>query len=477
LAGPFGAGDLGSAAHRFVDFLAEAGQKLWQILPLGPPGPGNSPYAARSTFAANPLVISLEQLVAEGLIDADALAAPPAFPAARVDFDAVAEWRAPLLRQAFARFRDAGRMDELQPFYQRTAAWLGDYALFEALTQRHGEGWTEWPKPLARRERDALLAARDELSGEWRYQVFLQWLFARQWEALRHHTRRLGIRIIGDIPIFPAHDSAEVWAHQELFKLDGSGRPTVVAGVPPDYFSETGQRWGNPLYRWDEIGRHGYRWWIERFRATLAQVDVARLDHFRGFEAAWEIPVVDETAANGEWVPGPGLALFDAVRAAIGPLPLIAEDLGSITPGVRRLLDATGLPGMKVLQFAFDTGPTSPYLPHNHVPRNVVYTGTHDNDTTEGWWASLGDEVRATVIRYAGCDAGDGTGTLMRMAYASVAEMAIVPMQDVLRLGSEARMNRPAQPDGNWDWRFTYDQVPDGAARDLRDLAETYGRA
>ncbi|NUQ56089.1 MAG: 4-alpha-glucanotransferase [Dehalococcoidia bacterium] len=475
LPGRFGIGDIGPEAHRFAELLSRSGQRLWQEMPLGPTGPGNSPYAARSSFAGSPLLISPEMLAADGLAEAADLEGAPPSPGDRVDFDAVERWKEGLFRRAFERF-DRGCAPGANEFFARSAGWLQDYALYMAVRSRAARSWLEWPPELASRDPRALAGARDRLREEVAYHEFLQWAFWRQWHGLKEHCTRLGVRIFGDIPIFVALDSADVWANQWIFKLGPGGRPEVVAGVPPDAFAATGQRWGNPHYRWDVLKDDGYGWWIERLRHTLGLVDLLRIDHFRGFEAAWEVPAQEETAMNGRWVPGPGRDFFDKAEEALGKLPLVIEDLGVITRKVRALRDSLGYPGMKVLQFAFGDDSRNPYLPHNYAANSVVYTGTHDNDTTAGWYASLAPGERDRLHHYVATDGSDIVSDLIRVAYASVAEMAVVPMQDVLRLGSEARMNVPGQAMGNWGWRFRAEQIDEGRMTWLRDLAVTYGR-
>jgi 4-alpha-glucanotransferase len=476
LPGPYGVGDVGPEADRFLDFLAEAGQALWQVLPLGPPGYGDSPYAARSSFAGNELLISPDLLVADGFLERHEVASPPHFPTTVADFEAAGTWQEALFRVAFRRFQAAGRWHELRDFERETTGWLPDYALFRALHQRDRRGWWEWPAGLARREPVALERAKERDRNEVAYHVFVQWLFDRQWQRLRTRARALEIEIMGDVPIFPAYDSADVWANQRLFKLDARGRQTVVAGVPPDYFSKTGQRWGNPVHRWDVQAADGFGWWIERFRWLFRLVDIARIDHFRGFAAAWEIPASEPTAVKGHWVPGPGRAFFERVATALPGARFVAEDLGMITDDVRDLLAAADLPGMRVLQFAFDSDARSPHLPHNLAPGSVVYTGTHDNDTTAGWLATASDDIRRRFREYAGLEREPGVDDLVRLAYASVAATAIVPMQDVLSLGGEARMNTPAQGHGNWRWRFAWPEMPEARPESLRAMAAVYGR-
>jgi len=475
LPGPFGIGDLGPEAHRFVDLLVAGGQGIWQVMPLGPPGPGDSPYAARSSFAGNPLLISPEALVADGLLDRGDLEGAPASRGDRIDFAEVARWKETLLRRASVRF-EGSSFGDWGEFLGGSRGWLPDYSLFMAIRAREGRSWWDWPDDLARHDTGAVERARVELADEIPFQTFLQWLFWKQWKALKARANEAGIRVFGDIPIFVDLDSADVWANQRLFRLGHGGLPEVVAGVPPDAFSATGQRWGNPHYRWDVLRDEGYAWWIERLRHTLTQVDLVRIDHFRGFEAAWEIPVEEPTAVRGHWAPGPGEEFFRRAEEALGTLPIVVEDLGVITKKVRALRDRLGFPGMKVLHFAFGDDARNPYLPHNLTANCVVYTGTHDNDTTLGWFETRAKKERERILRYLASDGSDIVSDLMRTAYASVAKMAIVPMQDVLLLGPEARMNVPGDADGNWGWRFRHDQVDPGRIAWLREMAVTYGR-
>ncbi|MHB1158988.1 MAG: 4-alpha-glucanotransferase [Chloroflexota bacterium] len=480
LPGPHGIGDLGTDARSFVDFLEDGGQRLWQMLPLGPVGHGNSPYAAPSAMGGNPLLISLEILAKEGLLgEADLQPASP-LPADHVDYGAVAAFKMPLLRQAYRRFMDIAtpsQLLELDQFCRENGSWLDDYALFAALKAAHRSApWTRWEREVAARQPKAMERCRHQLAEEIQFRKFLQLEFARQWRVLKRYANDRGVRIVGDIPIFVALDSADVWSRPEMFYLDERGNPSIVSGVPPDYFSKTGQRWGNPLYRWDVLARQGYDWWVERFRVTLAQVDLVRIDHFRGFQAYWEVPAQHRTAERGRWVQGPGEQLFHALEEALGPLPVIAEDLGIITPDVELLRDRLGYPGMKVLQFAFGDDARNPHLPHNLERRCVLYTGTHDNDTTVGWFSSRTPRERAAILRYLGTDGREIHWDMIRLALASVAEVAVVPVQDLLGLGSEARMNLPGHASGNWGWRLTSGQLrPELAAR-LRELAITYGR-
>jgi 4-alpha-glucanotransferase len=481
LPSPFGIGDLGPAAHDFLNFLAGARQSLWQVLPLGPTGYGNSPYAAPSAFAGNPLLIAPQRLLEHGLIDQDDLGPLSALPDDRVDYGQVVPLKRDLLQKAVRRAFDGQHTDlhdQFNAFAHREAPWLDDYVLFAALTEWCGRPWPEWDPPLRDRHPEALAQARTELAEPLRYHAFGQFLFFEQWRAVRGHANALGVRVIGDIPIFVAHDSADVWANRGLFKLDDQGQPLVLAGVPPDYFSATGQLWGNPLYDWQAMAADGYQWWIARFQQLLSLVDIVRIDHFRGFEAAWEVSAPATTAVAGAWVPGPGSAVFRAVDSAMqGHVPVIAEDLGMITDAVRALLADLGYPGMKVLQFAFGGGTDNLYLPHNFTdPNCVVYTGTHDNDTTRGWFASRGDAERDFVLRYLARDGSDIAYDLIRLALGSVARTAIVPFQDILDLGTGARMNTPGAADGNWEWRARPNQLEIWRAQRLADLTTLYGR-
>jgi 4-alpha-glucanotransferase len=479
--GRFAVGDLGPGTIALLDFLSAAHQTFWQVLPLGPTGLGNSPYSLLSAFAGNPLLISPERLAQEGLLDVGDLASEPRTTGRRVDYSKASAWKQRLLRASHERFRaSASRTlrQEYEGFLTAGRSWLDDFALFCALKEAHHTvAWTEWADPYAQREPAAIEAARRELSDEIAYHQYAQFLFFRQWAAVRQAARERGIQIIGDLAIFVAHDSSDVWAHPEIFWLELTGEPTVVAGVPPDYFSETGQRWGNPLYRWDILNSTGYAWWIERVRQARALVDVLRLDHFRGFEAYWEIPTGEPTAVRGRWVPGPGRALFDAIRAELGDVPFIAEDLGVITPEVRMLQRQLGFPGMRVLQFGFGSGADSHDLPHNYEPLSVVYTGTHDNNTTRGWFDTAPEHVRAHALAYLNTTPKQVVWAMIRAAHASVARMSIVPLQDILELGSSARMNTPAKPYGNWTWRCLASQLAPEVAKRLADLTTLYGRA
>ena len=499
LPGPYGIGDLGPAAYRWVDWLSSAGCKLWQVLPLGPTGYGDSPYQCFSAFAGNPYLISPELLLEQGLLSAGDFTDMPDWDPGQVDFGALYHWKPSLLEKAYQCFssdplavRDdpstsasTGSAQRLRAgfeyFRADNAAWLDDYAVFMAIKEAHGGGpWLDWPEALRRRDPAALAEIRKSLKDAILRFTFFQFLFFNQWNALRDHAHQKGLRIIGDIPIFVAMDSSDVWSHPDLFCLDADGRPTVVAGVPPDYFSPTGQLWGNPLYRWGVHKSSGYAWWLERLRFTLATVDIVRIDHFRGFAGYWEIPAGSPTAETGRWVPGPGVDFFNAVMPALGGggderLPIIAEDLGVITPDVIALRDQFALPGMKVLQFAF-SGPDNIFLPH-HYPQNcVVYTGTHDNDTARGWYASAPEHEKDFSRRYLGMDGSDFAWDLIRTAWVSPATFALAPMQDWLDLGTEARFNFPSRLGGNWEWRMTEDAMS-GELRDrIRELNWLYQR-
>ncbi len=478
----YGIGDLGTSAYNFIDWLAAAKQQLWQVLPLGPTGYGDSPYQCFSAFAGNPLLISPDSLVWSGLLPADALEPVPVFPAARIDFGAVIAYKHALLRRSLDHFAAHATGDQrasFERFRAQNASWLADYALFMALKGYFGGGsWHGWPRDIRLRAPAALAFYREKV-GDWAtYHAYTQWLFADQWRALKAHANQRGIQVIGDIPIFVAEDSADVWARPDQFQLDAEGNPTVIAGVPPDNFSATGQRWGNPHYRWDVMAQDGYRWWIERIRQTLTAVDIVRVDHFRGFEAAWEVPASEPTATNGRWAPGPGAPLFEALDRALGKLPIIAEDLGVITPEVDALRTRFGFPGMKVLQFGFALDNDPKYLPHTFDKDFIVYPGTHDNNTVIGWF---NEEVRAgpekwNCLRYLGADGHDLAWDFIRTAWRSVANQAVVCLQDVMSLGNEARMNFPSTTSGNWQWRYTPEMLTDALCARLRELTVIYDR-
>jgi len=479
LPGPYGIGDLGPAAYRWVDFLHESGCKLWQVLPLGPTGYGDSPYQCFSAFAGNPYLISPEILLGENLLLPEDLSNLPAFPKDQVDYGEIFVWKPGLLDTAYLHF-EQNRSDDLRSefstFVNENASWLDDYTLFMALKDSHdGAAWSTWEAGTRLRNPEALSAAKRRLSVEISRHAFRQWLFFKQWNGLRSYANSKGIKIIGDIPIFVAYDSADAWSNPEQFYLDNNGRPTVVAGVPPDYFSPTGQLWGNPLYRWEVHKAKGYQWWIDRFRAILSMVDIVRLDHFRGFAGYWEVPGNAKTAEKGRWVPGPGSDFLNAIKRSLGDLPILAEDLGEITADVVELRDSFNLAGMKILQFGF-SGPDNPFLPHWHIEKCVVYTGSHDNDTAMGWYASAPDAEKEFYRRYMARSGDDIAGDLIRAAWSSVAAIAIAPFQDFLRLGSEARMNFPGMATGNWMWRMPENGMSQEIKTWLNELNQLYLR-
>ena len=480
LPGDYGIGDLGDSAFRFVDWLEAQGQSIWQVLPLGPTSYGDSPYQTLSAFAGNANLISLGKLVEDGLLCAGDLNNVPPFPRNRVDYGWIIPYhnqKLALAQHNFVAGANPLLKHEYEAFVSENSAWLDDFALFVALKRQHKlRPWTEWETPLLRRDQMALEEARKSCGEAIKLECFRQWLFYRQWAALKAYANNKGMSLIGDLPTFVAHDSADVWANQHEYLLDARGDPTVVAGVPPDYFSPTGQRWGNPLYRWDILAGEGYQWWIHRVQTLLKLVDFIRIDHFRGFEAYWEIPASEPTAIKGEWVAGPGASFFHALESALGDLPIIAEDLGVITPGVEKLRDDFGLPGMKVLHFAF-SDPANPFLPHNHTRNCIVYTGTHDNNTTRGWWdTEVDDQTRAFVKDYLGHDFHDIVWTLARMGMRSPAQAFVMPMQDVLGLASESRMNTPGTAAGNWTWRLTEQSFEHPGKDALRHFTWLYQR-
>jgi 4-alpha-glucanotransferase len=474
-----GIGDFGPAAYEFLDFLAAARQGLWQVLPLGPPAMGNSPYSSTSAFAGNPLFVSLERLVEHGWLDQSRLANSPA-PGERVDYDAVTSCKLPLLVEASRNFlsrANGSARHRFDQFCAENSWWLDDYALFDAIRERfQNQCWNQWPAELARRESGALDVARRELESQISIRYVSQFFFHEQWQSLRVACAQRSIRVVGDIAIFVAYDSADVWAHPDLFRLREDLSPDCVSGVPPDAFSATGQRWGNPLYNWDTMRARGYQWWTHRLRWATQSCDYIRLDHFRGFEQFWEIPADEPTAINGRWVDGPKDELFHRLREALGGLPFFAEDLGYITPEVHALRERHNIPGMAVLQFGFSNPGAHVYLPHRLARECVVYTGTHDNDTTLGWWANASHDERRALEAYAGPCPDGVNWALIRMAQTSVASLSVVPLQDVLGLGSEGRLNTPSVPDGNYHWRFH----PGALQCDLRDrlaqLAEVTDR-
>lgn len=487
LPGQFGIGDLGQSAYTFVDFLERSGQKLWQILPLGPTGYEHSPYIMNfSTFAGNPLLISLEQLADEGLLKPEELTplSPPADPLyARVDFEQVIPLKYGLLHQAFDRFRQALPSHEYQTFCQEQSWWLDDFVLFMALLETNDyKPWNQWEPAVARREPEALKQKVEELRDRIEFHWFLQFKFFEQWSKLRAYANEKNILIVGDVSIYVCHNSSDVWANPDMFKLQpDTFDPAFMAGVPPDYFSATGQLWGNPVYDWDKLEQVGFQWWIDRFKATLLYVDIVRIDHFRGFEAYWQVPAGETTAMNGEWIKGPDAKFFEVLKQALGSLPVMAEDLGIITPEVELLRDRFAFPGMRILQFAFGNGPDNAYLPHNYIENSVVYPGTHDNDTAIGWWHSASDNEKQHVAQYLGYPSPNQVQQVnwdfMQLALSSVADLAIIPLQDVLNLDGRARMNDPRYNDGQWRWRFTDSNALSQELSDrLRKLTQQYRR-
>jgi len=480
LPGPFGVGDLGPSSVRFLDWAAEAGMRVWQILPLGPTGPSGSPYDSRSAFAGNPWLISPERLAQTGLLEATSSAAASDEADLGVDFTAVAEHKHHCTRLAWTRFSSSAPRELRQEFeafveHPDRREWLEDWVLFAALKRHHRDTtWYEWDDEIRRRDPATLRRVAVTVAEESGYQRFLQFLFHRQWTGLRRAAARRGIALCGDLPYYVAHDSVDVWAHPELFQLDEYGNARMVGGVPPDYYSDTGQLWGNPAYDWGGIADRGFHWWIERVRTNLDRVDLLRLDHFRGFAAYWEVDGAAETAEGGRWVPGPGRRLFDALAGALGELPLVAEDLGLITPDVIELRDELGLPGMQVLQFLACEGEPDPLA--RILENCVVYTGTHDNDTTKGWFASLDEDTRTRVMAVLSCDGEDVVQRMIDRAYESAANLAVIPLQDLLELGSEARMNVPGAAENNWRWRVPRTRLTLGLAERYRSLAESTGR-
>ena len=482
LPGPQGIGTFNSDAYHWVDFLTHTRQTLWQVLPLGPTGYGDSPYQSFSSFAGNPYLISLETLVQMGLLDQSVLDAAPHFPREHVDYGAIYTWKLPLLRQVAADFGSRATPElqaEFANFCADNADWLDDFALFMALKDAHnGAAWNQWEMDLRSRKKKALDAAREEHAAAVHTHKVNQWLFYRQWLDLKSYANSKGIAIVGDIPIFVAMDSSDAWTNPKEFFLDDEYQPTVVAGVPPDYFSATGQLWGNPLYRWASMKRNRYAWWIHRIRAALRLYDIVRIDHFRGFAGYWEVPAGEETAIKGQWVKGPGADLFHVIREELGDnLPIIAEDLGEITPDVVELRDQFGLPGMKILQFAFSTDASDKFLPHNFTRNFIVYSGTHDNDTTWGWYHTTATaHERDHFRRYFRTDGHDAAWTMVEGALRSVANVAIAPLQDLLNMGGEARMNLPGRAAGNWTWRFVPEQLTGHLSTRLLDATTVFGR-
>ncbi|MEH2142525.1 4-alpha-glucanotransferase [Nostoc sp.] len=479
----FGIGDLGLEAYRFIDFLKESHQQYWQVLPLGPTAYGNSPYMCYSAMAGNPLLISPEKLRDEGLLTEEDFANLPGFPEEKVDFKDVVPVKIGLLKKAYEHFRANATpilQKEFEGFCDSKAYWLDNYALFMALKDANDNAnWHTWPSELVKRDPQAMEQVQERLNGEIFYYKFVQFEFFRQWSELKSYANMRGIDIIGDIPIYVAHDSADVWAHPNIFCLDEhTGAAAQMAGVPPDYFSATGQLWGNPVYNWEELQKQDFKWWVQRFEAMLDYVDIIRIDHFRGFEAYWAVPQGEETAINGKWVEAPGDAFFEVIRQKLGKLPVLAEDLGVITPGVEALRDKYEFPGMKILQFAFSADAANPFLPFNYPRNAVVYTGTHDNDTTLGWFDTASDQEKQNLLLYLGSISPEGIHwDLIRLALSSIANQAIIPLQDILGLGNQARMNFPSIPEGNWEWRYQTGALTQELGDRLRVLTELNGRA
>ncbi|MBN4003962.1 4-alpha-glucanotransferase [Nostoc sp. LPT] len=479
----FGIGDLGLEAYRFIDFLKESHQQYWQVLPLGPTGYGNSPYMCYSAMAGSPLLISPEKLRDEGLLTEEDFANLPGFPEEKVDFEKVVPIKIGLLKKAYEHFRVNAtpiQQKEFEGFCDSKAYWLDNYALFMALKDANeNANWHTWPSELVKRDPQAMEQVQEQLNGEIFYYKFVQFEFFRQWSELKSYANMRGIDIIGDIPIYVAHDSADVWAHPNIFCLDEqTGAAAQMAGVPPDYFSATGQLWGNPVYNWEELQKQDFKWWVQRFEAMLDYVDIIRIDHFRGFEAYWAVPQGEQTAMNGKWVEAPGDAFFEVIRQKLGKLPVLAEDLGVITPGVEALRDKYEFPGMKILQFAFSADSANPFLPFNYRHNAVVYTGTHDNDTTIGWFNTAEDEEKQNLLLYLGSISPDGIHwDLIRLALSSIANQAIIPLQDILGLGNEARMNFPSIAEGNWEWRYQAGAITDELRDRLKVLTKLNGRA
>ncbi len=479
----FGIGDLGLEAYQFIDFLAKSYQQYWQVLPLGPTGYGNSPYASYSAMAGNGLLISPERLRDQGLLGDEDFVGLPAFGVEKVDFELVFQIKIPLLKKACENFQAQAtplQQQEFTGFCESKAYWLDDYALFMALKDSSsGSSWHTWERELAQRQPEAMEQARQQLTNEIFYHKYIQFEFFRQWSELKKYANMRGIQIIGDIPIYVAHDSADVWANPDIFCLnEQTGEASLMAGVPPDYFSATGQLWGNPVYNWEKLQQLNFKWWVQRFEAMLDYVDIIRIDHFRGFQAYWAVEQGETTAMNGRWIEAPGEALFQALNQNLGKLPVLAEDLGVITPEVEDLRDKFEFPGMKILQFGFGSDPGNPYLPFNYQRNCVVYTGTHDNDTTVGWFNQLSEHERESVLTYLGCVSPEGIHwDLIRMALSSVGNQAIIPLQDVLGLGTEARMNVPSYAEGNWDWRYQSEAITEEIRECLKTLTITFGRA
>lgn len=472
-------GSLGREAYEFVDFLADTAQSIWQILPLNPTGYGNCPYSCFSAFAGNPLLINLQYLVNQGDLT-EAELPPPVAATDRAAFDTAHKTQPTLLATACARFYQqatTSRRQQFEAFCDEQRYWLDDYALFETIRTHHQhQVWQKWPQPLRDREPDALEKFRQDHNDEISRHKYIQFVFFEQWFALTEYARSKGVHLLGDLPIFVAENSADIWANTELFHLDDQGYPTLVAGVPPDYFSATGQCWGNPLYHWERLKERQFSWWLDRFRWNFKLFDMLRVDHFRGFAACWAIPAHEETAVNGYWLETPGRELFERLQSDHEELPILAEDLGIITPDVVQLREDYAFPGMKILQFAFDSGADNPYLPHNHVPDCAIYTGTHDNNTTLGWWQQLDDAAQQRIRNYLHRPCQDMPWPFIETALMSVAKLAILPMQDILSLPATARMNTPGTATGNWDWRYRKETLENHVCDQLRNLTHLYGR-
>lgn len=479
LPGRYGVGSLNRSAYAWVDFLADAKQKIWQVLPLGPTSYGDSPYQSLSTFAGNPYLVGLEPLVEEGIAEQSDLEGAPELAEDKVDYCALYDWKLPLLHRIAERWASRAPQ-EFHQFCEQQSHWLPDYALFLALkAEQKNKGWNEWPLPLRQREPQAMQQARDRHAHQIQVEMFIQWLFFRQWNALRSYANRRAVQIFGDIPIFVAMDSADTWTHPGLFQFNKKLQPVAVAGVPPDYFAPTGQLWGNPLYDWRANKAEGYKWWIQRVRSAFEMYDLLRIDHFRGFAAYWRVRAGAKTAEKGKWVKGPGADLFKTLKRALGERAIVAEDLGDITPDVLQLRDRFHFPGMKIIQFGFGSGPDNPFLPHNfETPNFVAYTGTHDNDTVRGWYESSQSEgERDYVTEYFGNPDEPVSQTLCRATMASTARVAILPLQDLLDLGTEARMNYPGRAHDNWQWRLLPNQLGSEHQQRLRRWTEMYGRS
>ena len=484
LPGKFSIGDLGSEAYKFVDFLSQAGQTIWQVFPLGPTGYGDSPYQCFSAFAGNPLLVSPEKLKEDGFLSEEDLKNSPQMNPAKIDYGQAIDFKKSILHKAYNNFKNNsnGQEKDFEKFCLTHKDWLDDFALFMACKDHHGGAvWSSWEKGLVQRDKKVLADWTKKLSDEINYHKFVQFSFFKQWQSLRKYANENGIKIIGDMPIFIAYDSSDLWANKEFFTVDEEGKLTFVAGVPPDYFSKTGQLWGNPLYKWDEMEKDDFLWWRKRFTTLFEIVDIVRIDHFRGFEAYWKIPGGEKTAQKGKWTKAPGEKLFKSLKKHLGELPILAEDLGVITPPVEALRDQFGFPGMKVLQFAFGTKMETKFLPHNFIPNCVVYTGTHDNDTTRAYFekekSNKGkNDIYEHAQIYLNYYGEDILKELIRVAYASVANIVIIPMQDILKLGSDARMNFPSTTGGNWTWRFTWDQIDENLSKHYFGLTQLYER-